>query len=174
MPTRASDATGYTSAKKIPDQLGAHDLRLLLGRMRDGSRREGRQGGHRRRPLASHPVNRGKLCPKGLSEHYTIDAGNRAKYPLLRKNGKLVRVGWEEALACHGGALPCHAGEVRTRIARRREHRPVGHRGVLSRWASWCSSASARRITTATRRCAWPARSPATSFLSAATGRRAL
>ena len=44
------------------------------------------------RPLASHPVNRGKLCPKGLSEHYTIDAENRAKYPLLRKNGKLVRV----------------------------------------------------------------------------------
>ena len=41
------------------------------------------------RPLASHPVNRGKLCPKGLSEHYTIDAENRAKYPLLRKNGKL-------------------------------------------------------------------------------------
>ena len=27
------------------------------------------------RPLASHPVNRGKLCPKGLSEHYTIDGG---------------------------------------------------------------------------------------------------
>ena len=27
-----------------------------------------------------HPVNRGKLCPKGLSEHYTIDADNRAQY----------------------------------------------------------------------------------------------
>ena len=50
------------------------------------------------RPLASHPVNRGKLCPKGLSEHYTIGAENRAKYPLLRKNGKLERVSWEEAL----------------------------------------------------------------------------
>ena len=37
-------------------------------------------------------MNRGKLCPKGLSEHYTIDAENRAKYPLLRKNGKLERV----------------------------------------------------------------------------------
>ena len=47
------------------------------------------------RPLASHPVNRGKLCPKGLSEHYTIAAENRAKYPLLRKNGKLERVSWD-------------------------------------------------------------------------------
>jgi len=46
----------------------------------------------------SHPVNEGKLCPKGLSEHYTLQASNRAKYPLLRKNGSLQRVSWEEAL----------------------------------------------------------------------------
>ncbi len=44
-------------------------------------------------------MNRGKLCPKGLSEHYTIGAENRAKYPLLRKNGKLERVSWKEAIA---------------------------------------------------------------------------
>jgi assimilatory nitrate reductase catalytic subunit len=50
------------------------------------------------RPLGSHPVNRGRLCPKGLSEHYTIEAENRPRYPLLRKNGKLVRSGWDEAL----------------------------------------------------------------------------
>src|SRR5437764_11963389 len=47
---------------------------------------------------ADHPVNRGKLCPKGLSEHYTLEAPNRAQYPLLRKNGKLVRVDWDEAI----------------------------------------------------------------------------
>src|SRR5207249_1507412 len=45
-----------------------------------------------------HPVNLGKLCPKGLSEHYTLQAENRAKYPLLRKKGKFVRIGWDEAL----------------------------------------------------------------------------
>src|SRR5579885_678228 len=45
-----------------------------------------------------HPVNAGKLCPKGLSEHHTIAAATRAHYPLLRKHGKLVRVGWDEAL----------------------------------------------------------------------------
>jgi assimilatory nitrate reductase catalytic subunit len=50
------------------------------------------------RPLESHPVNRAKLCPKGLSEHHTIHTENRLRHPLLRKNGRLVRVGWNEAL----------------------------------------------------------------------------
>src|SRR5205823_2577506 len=45
-----------------------------------------------------HPVNLGKLCPKGLSEHHTLEAPNRAKHPLLRRNGKLERVSWGEAL----------------------------------------------------------------------------
>lgn len=45
-----------------------------------------------------HPVNKGKLCPKGLAEHYAIDAEGRARYPLLRKNGELVRVSWQEAI----------------------------------------------------------------------------
>jgi anaerobic selenocysteine-containing dehydrogenase len=45
-----------------------------------------------------HPVNQGKLCPKGLAEHYAIAAEGRARYPLLRKNGVLARVSWEEAI----------------------------------------------------------------------------
>jgi anaerobic selenocysteine-containing dehydrogenase len=45
-----------------------------------------------------HPVNLGKLCPKGLSEHHILDAPGRAKQPLLRKNGKLEPVSWDEAL----------------------------------------------------------------------------
>ncbi len=45
-----------------------------------------------------HPVSQGKLCPKGLAEHYAIDSESRAKFPLLRKNGKLTRVSWNEAL----------------------------------------------------------------------------
>jgi anaerobic selenocysteine-containing dehydrogenase len=45
-----------------------------------------------------HPVNLGKLCPKGLSEHHILDAPGRAKRPLLRKDGKLVPVSWDEAL----------------------------------------------------------------------------
>ena len=45
-----------------------------------------------------HPVNRGKLCPKGLSEHHILSAPGRARQPLLRKDGKLVPVSWDEAL----------------------------------------------------------------------------
>ncbi len=46
----------------------------------------------------AHPVNVGKLCPKGLSEHYTLRADGRLRQPLLRKNGKLEPVSWSEAL----------------------------------------------------------------------------
>jgi assimilatory nitrate reductase catalytic subunit len=45
-----------------------------------------------------HPVNQGKLCPKGLAEHYAIEADGRARYPMLRKDGVLARAGWDEAL----------------------------------------------------------------------------
>ena len=59
-----------------------------------------------------HPVSRGKLCPKGLSEHHTLSAPDRAQYPLLRgTGGKLLRVSWEEAL----GALVEKFGETQRR-----------------------------------------------------------
>ena len=48
---------------------------------------------------ANHPVNRGMLCPKGLSEHHTLDAANRARQPLLKQDGRLAPVRWDEALA---------------------------------------------------------------------------
>ena len=58
------------------------------------------------KPVASrgnpdHPVNRGKLCPKGLSEHLVLEAPGRATTPLLRKGGRgtpLEPVSWDEAL----------------------------------------------------------------------------
>ncbi len=93
-----SESTGYTSARKIPDQW----VPTTCGYCSVGCGIEiGVKKGKAvaSRALASHPVNRGKLCPKGLSEHYTIAAENRARYPLLRKNGKLVRVSWDEALS---------------------------------------------------------------------------
>jgi anaerobic selenocysteine-containing dehydrogenase len=89
--------TGYTSAKKIPE----HWVPTTCGYCSVGCGMEigvKEERAVASRPLASHPVNRGKLCPKGLSEHYTIAAENRAQYPLLRKNGKLMRVSWDEAL----------------------------------------------------------------------------
>ena len=46
-----------------------------------------------------HPVNRGKLCPKGLAEHYAIAADGRALYPLMRRQSGRTRVSWDEALS---------------------------------------------------------------------------
>jgi len=45
-----------------------------------------------------HPVNEGKLCPKGLSEHHTISAEGRALYPLVRSWRGFKRASWDEAL----------------------------------------------------------------------------
>jgi anaerobic selenocysteine-containing dehydrogenase len=88
---------GHTSAQKIPDRWVATTCGycsvgcgMFLGV------KDGRAVSARGNP--DHPVNRGKLCPKGLSEHYTLGAPNRAKTPLLRKNGKLVPVSWDDAL----------------------------------------------------------------------------
>ncbi len=93
-----SATTGYTSIKKIPDRWVA----TTCGYCSVGCGIElGVRGGRAvaSRPDASHPVNRGKLCPKGLAEHYILDAENRARHPLLRRNGKLTRVTWEQALS---------------------------------------------------------------------------
>ncbi|HYM76850.1 MAG TPA: nitrate reductase [Candidatus Dormibacteraeota bacterium] len=88
---------GHTSEQKIPD----HWISTTCGYCSVGCGmfigvKDGRAVTVRGNP--NHPVNLGKLCPKGLSEHYTLDAPNRAKHPLLRKNGKLVPVSWDEAL----------------------------------------------------------------------------
>jgi anaerobic selenocysteine-containing dehydrogenase len=88
---------GYTSAQKIPDTWVSTTCGycsvgcgMFLG-VKDGKAVSVRGN-------PDHPVNLGKLCPKGLSEHYTLDAPNRARYPLLRKNGKLEQISWDEAL----------------------------------------------------------------------------
>jgi len=88
---------GHTSAQKIPDRWVATTCGycsvgcgMFLGV------KDGRAVSVRGNP--NHPVNLGKLCPKGLSEHYTLEAPNRARTPLMRKNGKLAPVSWNEAL----------------------------------------------------------------------------
>ncbi|SPE39071.1 Nitrate reductase [Candidatus Sulfopaludibacter sp. SbA3] len=89
--------TGYTSAKRIP----SHWVPTTCGYCSVGCGMEiGVRNGKAVavRPLASHQVNRGKLCPKGLSEHHVIDTPDRARRPLLRRNGKLTPVEWDEAL----------------------------------------------------------------------------
>ena len=45
-----------------------------------------------------HPVNDGKLCPKGLCEHEAIHASGRALHPLRRSWSGFTRVSWDEAV----------------------------------------------------------------------------
>lgn len=96
--------TGYTSAQKIPDRWVATTCGYCsVGCGMFIGVKEGRAVSVRGNP--EHTVNFGTLCPKGLSEHYTLEAENRALYPLLRKNGRLARVPWDEALGTMAGAF---------------------------------------------------------------------
>ncbi len=45
-----------------------------------------------------HPVSEGALCPKGNAALDLVYHPERLRYPLLRKDGKLERVGWDEAI----------------------------------------------------------------------------
>ena len=96
---------GYVSAQKAPDTW----VKTTCGYCSVGCGmfigvKDGRAVAVRGNP--DHPVSRGLLCPKGLSEHHTIDASNRARYPLLRRRsggakahkGQMMRVSWSEAL----------------------------------------------------------------------------
>jgi assimilatory nitrate reductase catalytic subunit len=88
---------GYISAQKAPDRwvpttcgYCSVGCGMLVG-VKDGVAVSVRGN-------PAHPVNAGMLCPKGLSEHHTIAADNRARFPLLRHQGTLARVSWHDAL----------------------------------------------------------------------------
>ena len=88
---------GYTSARKHADRwVNTTCGYCSVGCGMQLGVREGKVVSVRGNP--THPVNRGKLCPKGLAEHYAIEAEGRAVYPLLRKENVLSRVSWDEAL----------------------------------------------------------------------------
>ena len=101
----ADDAvTGYVSARKAADTW----VMTTCGYCSVGCGmfigvKDGRAVTVRGNP--DHPVNRGMLCPKGLSEHHTIHAPNRAQFPMRRVNGRLWRVTWDEALDTMAGAF---------------------------------------------------------------------
>jgi anaerobic selenocysteine-containing dehydrogenase len=102
---------GYTAARKIPDRwvqttcgYCSVGCGMFIG-VKDGRAVSVRGD-------SDHPVNSGTLCPKGLSEHETLDAPGRARYPLLRasagsgrhepiesrRHRRLARVSWDEAI----------------------------------------------------------------------------
>jgi formate dehydrogenase (coenzyme F420) alpha subunit len=49
-------------------------------------------------PSVSHPSNQGRICIRGWHVHEIASSPDRLKHPLLRKNGALQEVSWEEAL----------------------------------------------------------------------------
>ena len=94
----ASDAQlGYVSAQKVPERWVATTCGYCsVGCGMFIGVRDSRAVSVRGNP--DHPVNRGMLCPKGLSEHHTIDAENRARVPLMKQGGRFARVSWPQAL----------------------------------------------------------------------------
>ena len=49
-------------------------------------------------PCKTHPVSQGKLCIKGWNVHEFVQSPQRLTTPLIRKNGVLEAVSWDEAL----------------------------------------------------------------------------
>ncbi len=48
--------------------------------------------------LESHPLNKGKLCPKGEATLENIYHSERLKYPMKRVDGRFERITWDQAL----------------------------------------------------------------------------
>src|SRR4051812_5822301 len=88
---------GYTSARKHAERwVNSTCGYCSVGCGMQLGVRKGRVVSVRGNP--DHPVNRGKLCPKGLAEHYAIEADGRALYPMLRNGSGLARVSWNDAI----------------------------------------------------------------------------
>jgi assimilatory nitrate reductase catalytic subunit len=51
------------------------------------------------------PVNRGQMCIKGHTSAETLYHSDRLLYPLIRRRGRLMRAGWDEALALTAHSL---------------------------------------------------------------------
>ncbi len=49
-------------------------------------------------PRYDFPMNGGRLCPKGVSAYRQAEHEERIMTPLIRKNGKLEKATWDEAL----------------------------------------------------------------------------
>ncbi|MCX6909871.1 MAG: molybdopterin-dependent oxidoreductase [Verrucomicrobia bacterium] len=49
-------------------------------------------------PSMSHPTNEGKICVRGWNVNEVASSPDRLKSPLLRKDGRLQEVSWDEAI----------------------------------------------------------------------------
>ncbi len=51
-------------------------------------------------PMQNHPVSKGRLCVRGWNVHELLNTPEKITVPLIRKNGKLVEVSYDEAVSC--------------------------------------------------------------------------
>jgi predicted molibdopterin-dependent oxidoreductase YjgC len=73
-------------------------------------------------PQKDHPINEGGLCIKGWNAHEFVHDQGRLKTPLMKKEGSLKEVSWDEAL-----------GDVASRLKRiKDEHGPDSIGGLTS------------------------------------------
>lgn len=49
-------------------------------------------------PVKTHPVSEGKLCIKGWNAHAFIHHPDRLTKPLIKRDGRFMEAGWDEAL----------------------------------------------------------------------------
>jgi predicted molibdopterin-dependent oxidoreductase YjgC len=56
-------------------------------------------------PSVSHPSNQGRICVRGWYVHEVASSPDRLKHPLVRKNGQLQEVSWDEALGFIAGKV---------------------------------------------------------------------
>ena len=108
--------------------LGAHHVRLLLGRAAGCCSACATAGPWPSQGDPDHPVNRGRLCPKGLSEHHT----HRAPRPAHRRplvDGRPAT--WDDALDRVVGGFRRPARRARPRVGGGAVDRPARDRGVL-------------------------------------------
>lgn len=56
-------------------------------------------------PISSETVNGGSLCIKGSFGNGFVHSPNRLRKPLVKKDGVMTEVGWEEAIAAAGGMM---------------------------------------------------------------------
>lgn len=91
------DLNGYMSARTIPDKW----VKTTCGYCSVGC---GILAGVKDNQIvtvrgdASHPVNNGTLCPKGLSEHQFITSPRRVLTPLVKRDGKFETMEWCHAI----------------------------------------------------------------------------
>jgi predicted molibdopterin-dependent oxidoreductase YjgC len=50
-------------------------------------------------PMQNHPVSKGRLCVRGWNVHELLNTPEKITAPLIRKNGKLVEVSYDEAVS---------------------------------------------------------------------------